>query len=172
MKKTFALIIMLLLCPLYSAAEQPDQHQHASCNYCGMNRVKFAHSRMLIEYDDASVVATCSLHCTALEFALNIDKTEKSIRVGDYNSKQLIDARQAFWVIGGELSGVMTARAKWAFSDPAAAEEFINTNGGSLVGFDQALKAAYEDMYKDTMMIRKKRQMKKMKMQHRQMKTE
>lgn len=35
--------------------------------------------------------------------------------VGDYNTKRLIDAEKAVWVIGGGKQGVMTKRAKWAF---------------------------------------------------------
>ena len=166
MKKilSLSLLALFLFSPLLALAEQADQKLHLSCSYCGMNRVKFAHSRMLIEYTDETSAGTCSLHCAALEFANKIDKTPQAIKVGDFNSKDLIDAESAVWVIGGDKSGVMTSRAKWAFADKAAAEKFVSSHGGIMVEFDQAMKAAYEDMYKDTMMIRKKRKMKKMKM--------
>ena len=45
------------------------------CKYCGMNREKFGHSRMLIEYDDGLSVGTCSVHCAAVDLARNIGKT-------------------------------------------------------------------------------------------------
>jgi len=118
---------------------------------------------MLIIYDDGSELGLCSIHCAAVDLALNIDKTPKSIQVGDYNTKNLIDAEGAIWVIGGQKPGVMTKRAKWAFEKKADAEAFIKTNGGNLSGFEEAIKAAYEDMYTDTKMIREKRKMKKMK---------
>jgi nitrous oxide reductase accessory protein NosL len=139
-------------------AEGPD-----SCKYCGMDRTTFAHSRMLITYSDKSSVGTCSLHCTAVELANNIDKTPVSIKVGDFNTKQLIDAESAYWVIGGDKMGVMTARAKWAFATKADAEAFMKTHQGTPASFDDAIKAAYEDMYKDTRMIRERRKMKMMK---------
>ena len=69
-----------------------------------------------------------------------------------------------FWVIGGEKPGVMSKRAKWAFEKEADARDFIKTNGGILATFDDAIKAAYEDMYADTKMIRERRKMKKMQM--------
>jgi hypothetical protein len=129
-----------------------------------MDRKTFAHSRMLVTYEDGSSMGTCSLHCTAVELALNIDKTPKSIEVGDFKTKKLIDAEKAFWVIGGSKPGVMTKRAKWAFESKADADAFIKENGGKLVSFDEAIKASYEDMYADTKMIRDKRKMmKKMK---------
>jgi len=166
MKKFLVFLFLLLVAGLPAIAEQfADQHQHKSCSYCGMNRIKFAHSRMLIEYEQAEPVATCSLHCSAIDLAASIGKTPKKIQVADYNKHQLIDAESAYWVVGGKKQGVMTIRAKWAFADKKAAEAFVAENGGIIIDFDHAMRAAYEDMYKDTTMIRKKRQMKKMKMQ-------
>jgi hypothetical protein len=129
-----------------------------------MDRNMFAHSRMLVTYEDGSSTGTCSLHCAAVDLALKIDKTPKSIEVGDFKTKKLVDAEKAFWVIGGSKPGVMTKRAKWAFENKADAEAFIKDNGGKQASFDEAIKAAYEDMYADTKMIRDKRKMmKKMK---------
>ena len=143
-----------------------DLQKSPSCKYCGMDRTQFAHSRMLVEYDDASTVGTCSIHCVAVVFALTIEKTPKSIRVGDYKSRMLTDADKAFWVIGGNQMGVMTKRAKWAFEKKEDAEKFLKENGGQLAAFDDAMKASYEDMYSDTKMIREKRKMKKMEHKH------
>jgi copper chaperone NosL len=135
----------------------------ASCKYCGMMKAKFGHSWMVIDYDDGSKTEACSVHCAAMDLALNIDKTPKAIMVGDCNSKKLIDAEKAYWVIGGDKMGVMTMRPKWAFETKEAADKFISENGGKPATFDDAVKAAFEDMYDDTKMIRKKRKMMKMK---------
>lgn len=146
---------------------QEDVKKEPSCKYCGMDRTKFAHSRMLVTYDDGTAVGTCSIHCLAVDLAINIDKTPSSIEVGDYTSQFLIDAEKAFWVIGGDKPGVMTKEAKWAFEKKEYAEKFIRAHGGTLATFDEAMKAAYVSMYADTKMIRERRQMKKMKgMQH------
>lgn len=146
-----------------ASSHEADIAAHKSCKYCGMDREKFAHSRMVIEFEDGTSVATCSLHCAAVDLANNIDRAPKSIKVADYNSRQLIDAEKACWVIGGSKQGVMTKTAKWAFTGKDKADEFVKQNGGKLVGFDEAIKAAYEDMYTDTKMIRDKRRMMKMK---------
>jgi copper chaperone NosL len=160
----FMLAALILSFPAGFCLAQDDVAKQASCKYCGMDRKTFAHSRMLVTYEDGSSMGTCSLHCTAVELALNIDKTPKSIEVGDYKTKKLIDAEKAFWVIGGSKPGVMTKRAKWAFESKADADAFIRENGGKPASFDEAIKASYEDMYADTKMIRDKRKMmKKMK---------
>lgn len=157
----------LLTAQVVLAQATEDIQKYSACKYCGMDREKFAHSRILIEYDDGSVVATCSIHCAAVDLALNIDKTPKAILLGDYVTKNLIDAGKAFWVIGGNKMGVMTSRAKWAFQKREGAEKFVAESGGTLVAFDDVMKAAYEDMYQDTKMIREKRKMtKKMPMEH------
>ena len=137
--------------------------ENTSCKYCGMQKAKFGHSRMEILYDDGSTGGFCSIHCAAIDFALNIDKTPKKILVGDYNTKKLIDAEKAHWVIGGSKMGVMTTRAKWAFESRDNANKFIDANGGALATFDSAMKAAFEDMYEDVLMIQKKRKMMRMK---------
>jgi len=149
--------------PSALSASSADVAKSASCRQCGMDREKFSHSRMLIEYEDGSTVATCSLHCTAVELANTIDKIPVMVSVADYESKELIDADKAGWVLGGSKKGVMTGQAKWAFASNGAAERFIKANGGKIVTFDAAIKAAYDDMYQDTKMIREFRKMKQLK---------
>jgi copper chaperone NosL len=114
-----------------------------------------------VVYEDGTSLGTCSIHCLAIEFVVNMDKTPRSMQVGDYNSKKLIDAEKAFWVIGGNKPGVMTKKAKWAFENKADAEKFIAENGGSLATFEEAMKVTFEYMYADTKMIREKRKMMK-----------
>jgi len=165
MKKSIlsVLIIACMLSITGIAFGDADIQKDPSCKYCGMNRTQFAHSRMVVEYEDGSSLGTCSIHCLAIELIVNMDKTPSSLKVGDFNSKKLIDAEKAFWVIGGNKPGVMTKRAKWAFENKADAEKFIAENGGSLSTFDEAMKAAFDDMYADSKMIREKRKMMKKK---------
>ena len=158
-----AITTVLFIGTLFLAQAQEDTQKIASCKYCGMDRAKFSHSRMLIEYEDGTSVGTCSVHCVAVDLSLNIDKTPKAIGAGDYNTKALVDAEKAVWVIGGNKPGVMTKRAKWAFADKGAAEAFVKENQGKVATFDEAMKATYEDMNDDTKMIRERRKMRQMK---------
>ncbi len=164
MKGVFVLTFALLGCLLMAlpaaatGAGDDDIARIPDCPLCGMDRHKFAHSRVLIRYEDAKEFGACSLHCAALEMAYHIDRIPAKIQVGDYNGKQLIDAETATWVIGGNAKGVMTRNAKWAFGSKADAEAFVAANGGRLAGFEEALQAAFTDLYEDTRMIRQKRQ--------------
>jgi copper chaperone NosL len=162
------LATLFLLTAVAAYAETiKDIQEHPNCKYCGMDREKFAHSRMLTEYEDGSSFGSCSIHCTAINLAQSFDRQPKAIMVADYNKKNLIDAEKAFWVIGGKKPGVMTKTAKWAFADKKDAEAFIKENEGKLATFEDAMKATYEDMYNDTKMIRDKRaKMKEMNKEH------
>ena len=157
-----ALFLFLAISGLSLAAGLTDIEKHPSCTYCGMDREKFGRSRMLIEYDDGTSLGACSLHCAAVDLASNLDRTPRNIGVGDYYSKKLIDAEKAFWVVGGGKPGVMTSNPKWAFEKKADAEGFLKENGGAPANFDEAMIAAYNDMYLDTKQIRERRKIKKL----------
>lgn len=135
----------------------PDCRRHPACHYCGMDRQKFAHSRMLITYRDGTVVGVCSVHCAAIDLAVNMHRLPEKIQVGDYEAHALIDADSATWVLGGDLPGVMTRQAKWAFATTAEATTFTQRHGGQSAKFPDVLQAAYTDMYEDVEMIRRKR---------------
>jgi copper chaperone NosL len=159
----FFLCILSLLIPSLAPAQlSKDIQEHPTCKYCEMNRQHFAHSRMLIEYDDNSSFGACSLHCAAIDLAIGTDKIPVSIEVADYNTHELMDAEDAYWVIGGNKPGVMTQRAKWAFRKKQDAELFIKWNGGVLATFDDAIEATFTDMHEDSKVIRGKRKIRKM----------
>lgn len=167
MKKFVAIGICLLITLSFSvvlAAQFKDQQNHSSCKHCGMDRIKFSHSRMLVEYQDGKQVGTCSLHCTTKELKGSVGRDVKSVQVADYYTHELVNADDAFWVIGGDKKGVMTMRAKWAFATSATADKFIAEYGGERATADQAKKASHDDMAKDMERMRKMKAMKKKKM--------
>ena len=127
----------------------PVLAEDASCEYCGMMKSKFGHSWIILEHEDGSKAGLCSIHCAAIHMALHIDKPVMRVSVGDYNTRKQIDAERAYWVIGGDEMGVMTARAKWAFATKEAADRFIETHGGRPATYEESIKAAFEDMYED-----------------------
>jgi nitrous oxide reductase accessory protein NosL len=162
MKKRLIFAAVIFFAATMTASAQEDIKRAPSCKYCGMDRQMFSHSRMLVTYEDGSSEGTCSLHCAALDMALNLDKAPTAIMAADYGTKKLIDAEKATWVIGGSVQGVMARNATWAFENKADAEKFIARSGGALAGFEQAIRQAYDEMYQDTKMIRENRKKKKL----------
>ena len=156
MRRSLLFVITLsavALCSLPHLAAGDDE----ACFYCGMKRSAQGHSWMVIEYDGGPSGGFCSLHCASIDLVLHRERTPIRILVADYFQKNLIEADRAHWVIGGAKAGVMTTRAKWAFERKEDAKKFIDEYGGKLATLDAALKAAFEDMYGDILLIQKKR---------------
>jgi nitrous oxide reductase accessory protein NosL len=158
-------LLSLLVVGAGQVPEHEDIRDHPECPICGMDRRQYAHSRMRIDYKEGPV-GTCSIHCTGADIAVNRHKTVRGIFVADYGRKQLIPATAAFWVIGGDRSGVMTQRAKWAFGNQADAEAFIRDHGGNMATFDDAIKATFEDMYGDIKSVRERAKERKARSEH------
>ncbi len=118
---------------------------HRACPHCGMDREKFAGSRMLITYTDTTTVGVCSLHCTVTELKASRNKPLKGVEVADLISRKLIDAEKAVWVVGGSKKGVMTRTAKWAFANHEDATAFISKYGGRMATYKEALTLAEKD---------------------------
>ncbi len=140
---------------------QNELEKYPTCPYCGMDRRQWHFSRHLVHYEDDLVDGTCSIHCAAISLSLNMDRGPKAIYAADYGStaepKPLVDVDKAIYLIGSDIKGTMTARSKLAFADEQAAGRTQQTNGGELGSFDAALTAAYQDMARDTITIRKRR---------------
>jgi nitrous oxide reductase accessory protein NosL len=138
-------------------AAEKDVEKIPSCQYCGMDREKFAPTRMLIEYENGTTIGTCSIHCAAVDLAQSFGKAVKAIRAADYRSGKLVDAEKAVWVVGAGVPGVMAAKSRVAFADKAAAEAFRKEKGGEIADFEAAITSTYCDMWTDTQGIRARR---------------
>jgi hypothetical protein len=114
-----------------------------------MDRKAYGFSRMIVRYDDGTEAGVCSLRCGVVELDSSQGRKTKAILVADRDSRMLIDAEQAVWVMGGAKRGVMTSRPKWAFSTRAAAEAFLKEYGGAIVTWNEALAAAREDLARE-----------------------
>ena len=144
MKKIMVfLAVSLAITAVAVAADKVESPQ--SCQQCGMDRVFFAQSRMLIVYADGTTAGECSLNCAVVEMKKSKGKQVKSLKVADYPTKKLIDARKATWVVGGRKSGVMTSLPKWTFASRGDAQRFVRENGGRVTTFDEALDLATKE---------------------------
>lgn len=149
MKLKFCAICVIVLALLGIAVSTvlagSDIDEFRSCSQCGMDRKAYGYSRMLVSYKDGTAVGVCSLHCAVTEIDANKGRDVASMMVADRDTRSLIDAEKAVWVIGGKKRGVMTKTAKWAFATKEAAQLFVDSNGGQIADWSAALHAARED---------------------------
>lgn len=139
-------LLLLFTITTICASAAAIVEQPSDCVLCGMNRTTFAHSRALVEYQDGTKTGSCSINCALISLKKNQGKKLKSIKVADYNSRKLIDATTATWVIGGDLDGVMTPVAKWAFARKVDAQQFNKKHGGWLAPYKEVYQAVLEEL--------------------------
>ena len=139
------IIVTLLSLTVAMVAAGNDIDDHRSCNHCGMDRKAYGYSRMMVIYENGFQVGACSLHCAVTEMEEHKGNAVKTLLVADRNSREMVDAKKAIWVLGGTKRGVMTQNPTWAFATQAAAQSFVNDNGGTITGWDAVLLAARAD---------------------------
>jgi hypothetical protein len=81
------------------------------------------------------------------------------IKVVDVTSLKFIPVEKATYVVGSAKKGTMTMVSKYAFASKTDAEAFAKENGGEIVDYKGAYKAAEGDFDKDSKMIAKKQTM-------------
>ena len=116
------------------------------CINCGMDLVMFYKTNYIAEGKNGHKYQFCSIHC--LEKKLKDGVLLKNIKVVDAKSLKLIDAKEAFYVVGSKVSGTMSRVSKYAFENLEDAKKFQSKYGGKLVDFMQALEIAKEDFKK------------------------
>jgi len=139
-----ALAMASIIASVVMAGDDIDEFR--SCSSCGMDRKAYGYSRMLVNYKDGTRTGVCSLHCAVTDVEAGRGGGVASMMVADRDSRSLLDAEKAYWVIGGRKRGVMTQRAKWAFATREAAQSFVNSFGGQIVSWEAASLAAREDI--------------------------
>ena len=125
------------------------------CPLCSMNLKMFLKTNHWLTFSDGTKTGFCSIHCAALvhkKRATDIDRWE----VVDYDTKTLINAHTANFLIQSDLPGTMTPVSKLAFASLGTAKKYQKEHGGTIGAFDDALKRALEGMGEDMAMIKKK----------------
>ena len=78
--------------------------------------------------------------------SVNESRKVKAVYAADRDSRVLLPATEAYWVMGGAKRGVMTNLPKWAFTSKPAADAFIAKQGGKPATWEEALAAAQEEL--------------------------
>lgn len=114
-----------------------------SCTTCGMELAKSYKANHVAKQND-EIKQFCSMHCLAQEMSIN--KTQlQDIQTVDTKSLKFINAKEAYYVLGSKIRGIMTKSSKFAFADKNDALDFVKENGGKVTTFEEAYKNALDD---------------------------
>jgi len=126
------------------------------CPECGMTLPMFYKTNHAATVD-GKVKQYCSIHCVVEDTQKGSKLTD--IKVVDVTSLKFISVEKATYVVGSTKKGTMTMVSKYAFANKADAEAFAKANGGKVMDYSAAYKAAESDFAKDSKMIAKKQAM-------------
>jgi nitrous oxide reductase accessory protein NosL len=126
------------------------------CPECGMTLPMFFKTNHAATVN-GTLKQYCSIHCIVEDTQKGSKLTD--IQVVDVTSLKFIAADKASYVVGSAKKGTMTMVSKYAFANKADAEAFAKENGGEVVDYSAAYKAAENDFAKDSKMIAKKQAM-------------
>ncbi len=126
------------------------------CPECGMTLPMFYKTNHAATVD-GKVKQYCSIHCIVEDTQKGSKLTD--VKVVDVTSLKFISVEKATYVVGSAKKGTMTMVSKYAFANKADAEAFAKTNGGEVVDYKGAYKAAESDFAKDSKMVAKKQAM-------------
>jgi len=98
----------------------------------------------VVYFDDGSSKVVCSLSCATRLIRENQGKT-KNVLAADFLTGKLINARDALYIEGSDVPGVMSYTSRIAFRSRTDAEEFQRKHGGRIISFEDALKHQTEE---------------------------
>ncbi|MCK5110500.1 MAG: nitrous oxide reductase accessory protein NosL [Arcobacteraceae bacterium] len=136
-----------------------DGKEKLWCPVCGMSIKMFYKTSHASKLQNGTKRQYCSMRCLAVDMQeYGIDTG--AIVVVDAKTQKLINAKDAFYVVGSKISGTMSKVSKLAFKKESDAKEFIKNNKGKVVNFDTALKMAQKSLKSDIAMVKKKKKKK------------
>lgn len=141
--------VNFLLTPSFNSEAKEEPRW---CPLCGMSLKMYHQTNNRLTFFDGSKAQTCSIFCAAQFYEkrpTEIDRWE----VVDYETKGWIDAKNAHWLVGSDIPGVMTAVSKIAFLSREDVQRYQKKHGGTIGNFDDALNRTLSDMGSDRKMI-------------------
>ena len=129
------------------------------CPVCGMNIKKYYKTSHTSTLQNGTHRQYCSIACLAKDKEeYGIDSN--NIKVVNAKTEKLINAKNAFYVIGSKINGTMSKVSKIAFSNKEEAQEFIKKYKGKLSTFNEALKEAKNSLKEDQKILKIKKKKK------------
>lgn len=123
----------------------PEYTDKKRCDYCGMDRNKFARTRHEFQNSKGRFY-TCSIHCVAV-LSMKLKEEPVDVKVAEYfHPENMLEAKKAVYVIGSALPGTMTKKSKIACASEEEAERIIGKYGGAPHNLEEALAEAKKEI--------------------------
>lgn len=163
-------MVVVLLSPLsLSAFDKTASNANAKimqegqgkeyCPICGMKLKMYYKTNHAVKLKDGLKKQYCSIRCLASDFEA-IENRIDTVYVVDAQTQELIEAKNAYYVLGSMAPGTMSVTSKYAFAKKSNAKGFIQKYEGKLVSFEKAFAAARQSLENDVAMVQRKKEQK------------
>ena len=134
---------------------QQGEHKHW-CPVCGMSLKMYYKTNHAVKLKNGENRQYCSIRCLALEYD-GIKGEISEVLAVDADTEEMINAKNAFYLVGSKIPGTMSMVSKLAFKSKESAEKFQKEYGGEIKTFSEALIMAVESLSSDVAMFDKKK---------------
>lgn len=124
------------------------------CPICGMTLPSFFKTNHAATHD-GHTKQYCSVHCMVEDKEINGKKTSNE-KVVDNSTLKFIDVKSAYYIVGSNKAGTMSAISKYAFSKKEDALAFQKENGGELKSYDEVYAMVSKGIKAEKAMITKR----------------
>ena len=108
------------------------------CRLCGMWIDQYMHTRHVLTVADGTEIFFCSFTCTA-KYLKRQETKPKLLQVADYLTAELVDVKDAYYLVGSDATPVMSYFSIIAFASSEAADSFQKLHGGKIMTFAEVL---------------------------------
>ncbi len=136
MKIKILILVLVLLFPVSIFAQmdilKPDLGKKLGiCSACGMDVFEKMMTRVEIAVED-TIYHACGIGCAT---AIMEGKNVKDVKVIDFKTFKLVDARKSWFVVGSVISPVRAMLPEFSFASKKEADEFTKIYGGKVLDY-------------------------------------
>jgi len=108
------------------------------CNVCGMEVFEKMMTRVEILIDD-SIYHACGIGCA---LTLMEGKNVKSVKVIDFKTFKLVDAKNSYFVVGSVILPARAMLLEFSFAKRSDANDFVKLYGGQVLDYNGMIELA------------------------------
>ena len=136
--KILPVCILAFFCLIHCGPIVPAQEAREDCHLCGMWIDQYMHTRHVLTVEDGTRISFCSFTCAA-KYLKRHETEVTELQVADYLTAELVDAEDAFYLLGSDAPPVMSNTSIIAFASIEAADNFQKSHGGKIMAFTEVL---------------------------------
>jgi len=133
-KVFFSCLFLVVFLLIWGSDILAAEEVREDCRVCGMWIDQYMHTRHVLTGADGSRLSFCSFTCAA-KYIKKHGSDVNQLQAADYLTAELVDAKDAFYLVGSDAPPVMSYTSIIVFADIEKANDFMKSHGGKIMTF-------------------------------------